>query len=62
MIEQIYEILTDTTNPGSSGSKSNGNRGQFHISQSSRTGASPSDAGLCHTQDTCWGGVLPLDR
>ena len=35
--------LTGTTTPGPRVRGSNGNEGVFHISQSSRTGVSPSD-------------------
>ena len=44
--------LIGTINPFPSGPGSNGNEGVLHISQTSRTGASPSDAVKCHTQDT----------
>ena len=45
--------LTGSTNPGQSGPESNDKEGVQNIHQSSTTGASPSDAVECHTQDTC---------
>ena len=44
--------LTGTATSGQSGSESNGNEGVIQFLQSSGTGASPSDAVYCHTQDT----------
>ena len=41
-IQHIEETLTGT--PGHSDSRSNGNEGEFHITQSTRTKASPLDA------------------
>ena len=38
------------------GPESNDNEGIFYIPQSTRTGASQSDAVLCDIQDTRWGG------
>ena len=40
---------------GQSGPSSNSNEGVLHISQSSRSEASPSDAVQCHTQDSVLG-------
>ena len=53
-------ILTDTTTPGQSGPGSNDKERVLHISQSSRTWATPSDAVSCHTQDTSCSGLTPL--
>ena len=46
MIEQFYltHSLTETTNPGQSGTESNGKEGILHILQISYTETSPSDA------------------
>ena len=46
------EGLVNSTTLSQSGPGSNGNEGVLHIPQSSRTGASPSDAIECHTEDT----------
>ena len=45
--------------PGESGPGRNSNEGMLNIPQSSRTGASPSDAVLCHILDTRLGGLTP---
>ena len=50
----IDETLTGATTPEQSGVRSKGNEVVLYISQSSRTGASPSDASRCHTKDTSW--------
>ena len=55
MIKQFYETLTGTTTPNQSEPEGDGNKEEFHIPQISWTGASPSDAVLCHTQDAHWG-------
>ena len=44
--------LTGTTALGQSGPGSNDNKGVLYIPQSSRAGALPLDAVLCHAQDT----------
>ena len=48
----IDDTLTGTTTPGQSGHGSRGNEQVLHVSQSSRTGASPSNVVYGHTQDT----------
>ena len=51
-----------TTTPDQSGPRSSNER-ILHTSQISKTGASPSDSVLCHTQSTPFlKGVLPLSR
>ena len=50
------------TTPDQSGPESNSNDGVLHIPESSRTGASLSEAVLCHIKDTCWEEVLPPCR
>ena len=47
----INETLTGTTNLSQSGSWSNCNEEEHYSSKTSRTGASPSDSILYHTQD-----------
>ena len=53
--------LTSTINPGQVGSRNNINNIVSHTPKISRTGTTPSDAVLCHTQDTpFWvGGSYP---
>ena len=46
--------LTGTNTPGQCCSESNDNERVLHISQSSRTGASPSDAVKCHIEYPHW--------
>ena len=61
MVKQFYLIPTGSTTLGQSGPGSYDIEGVPQILQSSRTGASPSDADECHIQDTCLGqGVLFL--
>ena len=45
-------MLTGTINQDQSGPWCNGSKGLLHITQSSRTGASPSDAIKCLTQNS----------
>ena len=52
MIEQFYLIYKWDSNPVQSCPGSNENQTVFLILQNSWTGASPSDAVQCHTQDT----------
>ena len=62
----IHGTLTGTTTQGQRVPGSNGNKGVLHILQNTRTGASPSDAVSCNTQDTHWsvcvGGCYPTSE
>ena len=70
MIEHFYLSnrwdLTGTTNrdKNKNGPESNSYKSIHHITQRSWTGASPSVAVKCHTQDTHWlgSGLTPLQR
>ena len=44
MVKHFYLTLIGTTTPSQSRPESNGNEGVLHILQSSKTGATPSDA------------------
>ena len=56
---KYFHLKHSNTTPCHSGPGSNGNGGVLHISQSSSTGAAPSDTVSCHTQDTRWGRSYP---
>ena len=60
MIWPIDGTLTDATNLSQSGPESNGKEEVFHIPESFRTRAAPSDSVQYYTLDTrCrWGGGL----
>ena len=56
----IDRTLSDATTQGQSGPRSNGNEGVLHISQGSRTGASPSGSLMSYPGHSLGGGLTPL--
>ena len=60
MIKQFYLTHTGIKTPGQSGTGSNGDEGIFHIAQSSRTRASPSDGLVSYSKHLLREGVLIL--
>ena len=59
-IWHIDETLPGTINLAKSGLESNDNERVLHIAQSSRNGITLFNAVECHTQETRWGGHLPV--
>ena len=58
LTDQSSIWLLDRTLTDQRGIGSNGDEKVFHIPQSSKTGASQSNAGECHSQDTDMGGKV----
>ena len=64
MIDHFYLTyrLEPKSNPGHSETRNNGNKGLFHISQSSRTGASLLDGLVSYLGHSLWRGLTSLQR
>ena len=58
-IQPIERTLSDATISGQSRPENNGNEGLLHITQSSKTGASPSDCLVSQIGHSFWEGSYP---
>ena len=62
LFDPIDRTLSGATIPGQSGPESNGNEGIPYITQSSKTGGTPSDGLVSSLDFQEWGGLIPLQR